>query len=1244
MHGSRLAGFLAATVLAAFAAAPAFAKTLTVTDFRDDPQSPVVGSLRYVLTSPAAGLAPGDTIVFAPGLGSIQLAGPVNVDMANLTIQGPVRFAEQPGGFTGFLHVIADGVTIRGITFDLGTYVDVEAGVSDTKILGNHFIGGQGVTSRQSFGLVVGTLAEPNTFEKTGVLSEIDTDVSVVGNTFKNAPIGIRVVGDGRNAVIESNRLDAATIEVDVRSGRVASNTITTSFSKAISVLPTSIAGYGGLTISGNTIDLSGRASGIDVTGRGRLTITGNTIRGAKTRGLGIGWGCGGDTNEVEGTIDVAGNTVTGCFTGITFICQGPQAPVVTIHDNADVSHNAISGLLLNMGAAGRATVTANHFTDNGSGAKGAGIQVATGGAPIDFSGNQAARNAVGVDVGAGAGTITFQGDTVEANRSDGFRFAAATASVSGVTCKANGGAGVLVGTGGAVKVSQSVFGGNKGAGIDLAPKGVTANATPKTGNAGRNWPEPFAFDPPTQSFTGTTTPSAVVEFFRVADGARTGNPANGEGTEYIGSVTAGADGKFSFPVTGKVGDVYTCTSTTPGANAVTSEFAPDAYYVPKPPPPAQTTGGGSPPAYAVTGGGKLLKFDPDHPGTATGTKSLTGLAPGETLVGIDLLQGIYELMGLGSTGRIYTIDPANGACTPYLPMPLTIDLPSSGVELEGTAGSAFELHLVRGTGVVTQIILPLSRATDYSNPLKYVGGAPVSANGLFDEYYNGELLQGLPQPAVFTRFGIDATNDVLFRITNVFGGNAETVGPLGIDVTSVLGADADYFTRRALFAATTMSFAMPHLFDVNVATGAATDLGELVSGGPSDPVIGFCIGAPPPIRVNYLMEDGTAWGTTLVPGFNEAPTMPLASFHPTVPLLGAGYAGPTDVFAVDANAVVRRYDIATGMETSSFSAPDLAGARSATLAPGTGLLDWATAGGGIVRLDTSSEQATPNAGLAYAPGDPNVLRTPSFLGLANFGAFGGPTPDSVYIVDVKDSSTQFFSMYGGPSQGLTTIGQMYSYTPTGRAALAMLPGGVPLFESENDVSHFANFCLVRPETGITVLYAWFPVPPGGPRIVGMHAPLAAAGASSPAPVSAGARLSLTGRDYFTLVVKPNTPPAANARKSASPYAGVPIVVDAGGLTRLLVPAANGRAKSGDASLTLTTKPDGSIDVVSFTVSGEFSDVLAAAGLDLSDDARDEAHTVPVTLAVGDEFVVAFELSLVFDATAGRKGTATLAK
>lgn len=65
-----------------------------------------------------------------------------------------------------------------------------------------------------------------------------------------------------------------------------------------------------------------------------------------------------------------------------------------------------------------------------------------------------------------------------------------------------------------------------------------------------------------------------------------------------------------------------------------------------------------------LTSAGRLVSFNRAAPSTQVGAVSVSGLGSGESLVGIDVRPADGKLYGLGSTGVLYTLDPATGIAT----------------------------------------------------------------------------------------------------------------------------------------------------------------------------------------------------------------------------------------------------------------------------------------------------------------------------------------------------------------------------------------------------------------------------------------------------------------------------------------------------------------------------------------------------------------------------------------------------
>jgi hypothetical protein len=64
---------------------------------------------------------------------------------------------------------------------------------------------------------------------------------------------------------------------------------------------------------------------------------------------------------------------------------------------------------------------------------------------------------------------------------------------------------------------------------------------------------------------------------------------------------------------------------------------------------------------YGLAGGTAVVTFDSAAPGTITSTRTITGVAPGDTLVGLDLRPATGTLYSVGTSGKLYTLTRAAG-------------------------------------------------------------------------------------------------------------------------------------------------------------------------------------------------------------------------------------------------------------------------------------------------------------------------------------------------------------------------------------------------------------------------------------------------------------------------------------------------------------------------------------------------------------------------------------------------------
>ncbi len=230
---------------------------------------------------------------------------------------------------------------------------------------------------------------------------------------------------------------------------------------------------------------------------------------------------------------------------------------------------------------------------------------------------------------------------------------------------------------------------------------------------------------------------------------------------------------------------------------------------------------------FGVTTTNTLVRFNSATPGTIEATNTITGLQTGETILGIDVRPATRQIYGLGSTGRIYTINPATGAAS--------LASTASGATLTGTAfGVDFNpvpdrLRVVSDADQNLRFNVDTGAAT-VDTTLAYATGD--AAAGQNPTVVGVAYTNNVAGATTTTLYGIDSARDTLVRQGSVGGtpvspnsGQLFTIGPLGVDTTDVVGFDIANPSGIA-FAALTVG-GTSQLYTINLTTGAATLVGN---------------------------------------------------------------------------------------------------------------------------------------------------------------------------------------------------------------------------------------------------------------------------------------------------------------------------------------------------------------------------------------------------------------------------------
>jgi hypothetical protein len=243
------------------------------------------------------------------------------------------------------------------------------------------------------------------------------------------------------------------------------------------------------------------------------------------------------------------------------------------------------------------------------------------------------------------------------------------------------------------------------------------------------------------------------------------------------------------------------------------ASFAPQAYAA-----------GGST-IYALTNSNDLLRLDSAAPGTILSTVGISGLQPGENLLGIDFRPASGQLYALGSTSRLYTIDLGSGAATqvgagPFAP---ALNGTSFGFDFNPVVD---RVRVVSDADQNLRLNPSTGALAGADSQLTYAAGDPNSgANpNLVGLAYNNNAA-GV---TITTLYGIDSNLDILAIQNPPNNGTLNTIGPLGFDTSGEVGFDIA--TSGTGFASLQIG-GLTGLFTIDLATGAATSVGSIGTG-----------------------------------------------------------------------------------------------------------------------------------------------------------------------------------------------------------------------------------------------------------------------------------------------------------------------------------------------------------------------------------------------------------------------------
>ena len=223
-----------------------------------------------------------------------------------------------------------------------------------------------------------------------------------------------------------------------------------------------------------------------------------------------------------------------------------------------------------------------------------------------------------------------------------------------------------------------------------------------------------------------------------------------------------------------------------------------------------------------------IVSFDAVSPGTLASNVALTGLAAGETLIGIDFRPAtgvIYSVAISATTSRVVTVNPVSGVVTPVGTgfTPLLATTAAYGIDFNPVPD---RIRVMNSSGLSIRLNPNDGTLAGTDTSLAYAVGDPgaPAAPQVTQVAYNNNVAG----TTTTTLFGIDFATDVLVRVGGVDGtpspntGVLTTIGALGVVTTAAAGG-FDIAPGSPTGFAVLRVGAASNLYRVDLSSGAAT-------------------------------------------------------------------------------------------------------------------------------------------------------------------------------------------------------------------------------------------------------------------------------------------------------------------------------------------------------------------------------------------------------------------------------------
>jgi hypothetical protein len=228
---------------------------------------------------------------------------------------------------------------------------------------------------------------------------------------------------------------------------------------------------------------------------------------------------------------------------------------------------------------------------------------------------------------------------------------------------------------------------------------------------------------------------------------------------------------------------------------------------------------------YAVNGSNQILTFDSSTPGVILSRQNITNTG-GDSILNIDFRPNGGVLYGLSSNNSLYTINPFTGVAT-FLGTTTISGGFDYGFDFNPMADRIRVATDIGGNFRINQTVMPPATLVDGN--FAYVAGD--TNFGIAPQLAGAAYTNNVAGAASTELFYIDFNLNILVFSPNPNGGELQTRGALGIDVTGLMGFDISGVTGDA-FATLSTDGLTSRLYRINLTTGAAMLVGSGIGMG----------------------------------------------------------------------------------------------------------------------------------------------------------------------------------------------------------------------------------------------------------------------------------------------------------------------------------------------------------------------------------------------------------------------------